>query len=153
MLKINTLKKLILIVIASISLISCRKDDDKSEVTILGTWKIDKHIARYGNGSTVTETLDECQTKTNFTFSSDGTLNAIAYFKGGEQSTNCQISNSKGTYVYNENNMTIKFNFEGDNTSTAKVESLTSNQLILMIIDEDFDGDGTSDQLVRVFKK
>lgn len=147
------MKKILLIALASLSIISCRKDDDESEVTIVGNWKIDKHIARYGNGSTVTETLDECQTKTNFTFSNDGKLNFIAYFKGGEQSTNCQISNSKGTYVYNENNKTITFNFEGDNTTIAKVETLTSNQLILMIMDEDFDGDGTSDQLVRVFKK
>ncbi|RKE80420.1 lipocalin family protein [Epilithonimonas arachidiradicis] len=147
------MKKLILFALASLSIISCRKDDDESQATIVGTWKIDKHITRYGNGSTVTDVLDDCEIKTNITFSNDGTVSSVGYFKSDESSTNCQIHNSKGTYDYQESNKTITLLLEEEGVTTAEVENLTSNHLTLVAMQHDFDGDGTDDKLIRIFKK
>ncbi len=147
------MKKLILFALASFVISSCRKDDDESQPTIVGNWKIDKHITRYGNGSTVTDILDDCQMKTNITFSNDGKVSSVGYFKSNESSTNCQIHNSKGTYDYQESKKTITLVLEEEGIITAEVENLTGNQLTLVVMHHDFDGDGKDDKLIRIFKK
>jgi len=75
--KINTLKKFILIALASLSIISCRNDDDeKEEPMIIGTWKTTDYKAISGKDGSVifSNTIPEtdCIRKSKYTYKENG---------------------------------------------------------------------------------
>lgn len=146
------MKKLILLASACLFLnTSCRKDDDDNESIsdIVGTWKIEKWVVAYGNGSNETDTPNACEAKSNVIFGSDNKLTGNDYF-GNEGS--CVLESTNGTYSYDANTKVLKLSAEGEDNYT-KVEKLNSSELVVIFSEDDFDDDGKMDKEYIYFKK
>ncbi|GGG63867.1 lipocalin family protein [Epilithonimonas arachidiradicis] len=144
------MKKLILFALASLAIISCRKDDDESKPTIVGNWKISKSILKFGNGSSQTYTLDSCESQNNFTLQKDGKMSSVSY--GIDFNGNCVSRTANGTFSYDEQNKRLVM--YADEVTTVEVSSITKNELIVISIPSyDNDNDGKEDKLYIYFTK
>lgn len=149
--KNKTMKKLLLIAICSLFVTtSCRKDDDEKKVDlIVGTWKLNKQVTQYGNGTSETENPNSCEAQSNFVFASDKNLLSNEYYSSG---TSCVLDDTSGTYSYDETTKLLTLILDGDNNS-VKVETLNSNELIISVEEGDLDGDGKTDKFLTYLKK
>jgi len=157
LLKNNTLKKLILIAFASLSIISCRKDDDeKEESLILGTWNLTKTQLMSGKDNSVlfSEAVTDCPDKRFYIFSENKyTLNI---FKDNFVGSCVVDETENGEFTYDENQKKITFKSTlTNNPYVITVNSVTNNELQLIDSSFGFDAnnDGISDKYVMVFNK
>ncbi len=153
------MKKLILIALASLSLISCRKDDDeKEESLILGTWKTIEY--RYISGkdgsiiylATIPET--DCLRKSNYIYKNNGKF-VTEFFYNSETGECGNIAyTEESDYVYNESEKTISYKFDNSNEEITKVYSLTKTEMQILIQEvPDHNNDGIDDKIIRVYKR
>lgn len=151
------MKKLILIAFASLSIISCRKDDDeKEESLILGTWNLTKTQIMSGKDNSVlfSEAVTDCPDKRSYIFSENKyTLNI---FKDNFVGSCVVDETENGEFTYDENQKKITFKSTLTNNPYAiTVNSVTYNEL--QLIDSSFgydaNNDGISDKYVMVFNK
>ena len=141
------MKKLILLAFVSAFVFnSCRKDDDNNEPTIVGTWKLNKNIVKYGNGTSETITPNSCEAKTNITFANDGKYIDVGY---SDFSGECLNYTTIGTYFYNKQNKTLTITDD----ETVDIASLTSTELVVINEKYDSDGDGKLDYLYTYLTK
>ncbi len=145
------MKKLLLIAVCSLFVAtSCRKDDEENEANlIVGTWKLNKQVTQYGNGTSDTDTPNPCEAQSNFVFAADKNLLSNEYYNSG---TSCLLDDSSGTYSYDPATKLLTLVLDGDNTS-VKVETLNSNELIISVEEGDIDGDGKTDKFLTYLKK
>lgn len=145
------MKKLLLIAICSLFVTSsCRKEDDESEANlIVGTWKLNKQVTQYGNGTSQTDTPSQCEAQSNFVFAADKNLLSNEYYNSG---TSCLLDDESGTYSYDQATQLLTLVLDGENTS-LKVETLNSSELIVSVEEGDIDGDGKTDKYLTYLKR
>lgn len=153
------MKKLILFVFASLSIISCRKDDDeKPESTIIGTWKlIDYRFVSGKDGSVIySNTIPEndCKRKSNYNYKNNGKY-VGEYFRDpntGECGNKAFLEEMD--YVYNESSKTISYKIDGITQDILNVNSLTKTEMQILVNDQmDQDGDGIFDKILSIYIK
>lgn len=139
------------------SIISCRKDDDeKEESLILGTWNLTKTQIMSGKDNSVlfSEAVTDCPDKRSYIFSENKyTLNI---FKDNFVGSCVVDETENGEFTYDENQKKITFKSTLTNNPYAiTVNSVTKNEL--QLIDSSFgydaNNDGISDKYVMVFNK
>lgn len=155
--KINTVKKIILIAIASFSIISCRKDDDeKSESTIIGTWKtIDYRTVSGKDGSIISSNTipdTDCIRKSNYKYKNNGKF--IGEYFRNSQTGECGNTSfyEEMDYSYNEEAKTITYKIDGLTQEIIKVHSLDKTEMQILV-DENMDhnSDGIPDKILRIY--
>jgi len=139
---------LVLAIAAGFVFSSCKKDDDDQNL-IVGTWKVNKFVYKYGSGSSETEIPDACEAKSTVAFKEDGSVTSNDYYTS---SGNCVSDNDNGTYSYNESGKTLAINL-GDGTVNFRVLNLTGSELALQGENDDYDGDGKDDEYIVYFKR
>ena len=155
--KINTLKKIILIALASFFVISCRKDDDeKREALILGTWNLNKIQIISGKDNSVlfSEAVTDCPDKRTYLFSEN--QYTLDIFKDNFIGSCVVDETEKGEYTYDEDQKKITFKSTlTNNAYVVIVNSVTNNELQLTDSSFSYDGnsDGIPDKYVMVFNK
>ncbi|WP_072998970.1 lipocalin-like domain-containing protein [Epilithonimonas mollis] len=151
------MKKLILFTLASLVIISCRKDDDeKSESMIVGTWTLTKNQVMSGKDNSIlfSEAITDCPDKRTYLFSENNyTINSFKdNFTGS-----CIIDDTEnGEFNYDENQKQITFkSTRTNNPYTLKVNSVTNDELQLInpLYYYDVDNDGINDKFVMVLNK
>jgi len=153
------LKKLILIALASLSIVSCRKDDDdKEESLIIGTWKTTDYKAISGKDGSVifSNTIPEtdCIRKSKYTYRENGKF-------VGEYFLNIQTGQCGNTsfpeemdYIYNESEKKITYKLDGLTQDVINVYSLSKTEMQILVDDKmDQDGDGIPDKILKIYKK
>lgn len=155
--KINTLKKIILIALASLSIISCRKDDDeKEESLILGTWNLTKIQTISGKDNSIISShiISDCPDKRKYEFFEN--QYKITYFKDSF-SVNCDVNEvENGEFTYNKSQKYILFKPTYSQDAYAiNVDAISSNELQISesYFSYDANGDGIDDKEIRVFNK
>ncbi len=153
------MKKLILIALASLSLISCRKDDDeKEESLILGTWNLTKIQVISGKDNSVLSSVAviDCPDKRKYEFSDN--KYKLTYFKDSFL-VHCDVNEiENGEFTYDKNQKYVLFNSTyGQNNYSygVNVNAITSTELQIYESSFPYDanGDGINDKYVRVFNK
>lgn len=155
--KINTLKKLILIALALLSIISCRKDDDeKEESLITGTWNLTKIQTISGKDNSIISSyiISDCPDKRKYEFFDN--QYKITYFKDSFL-VNCDVNEvENGEFTYNKSQKYISFKPTYSQDSYAiNVDAISTNELQISesYFSYDANGDGIDDKEVRVFNK
>jgi len=152
-------KKLTLLALISLFIISCRKDDDeKSESIIIGTWKlIDYRSVSGKDGSIIySNTIPEndCKRKSNYNYKNNGKYIG-EYFRDpntGECGNKAFLEEMD--YVYNESSKTISYKIDGITQDILNVNSLTKTEMQILMNDQmDQDGDGTPDKIFSIYIK
>ena len=153
------MKKLILIALASLSMISCRKDDDeKPESLIVGTWKTTDYIAVSGKdgsiifSNTIPET--ECIRKSNYTYKNNGKFIAEYFFN--IQTGQCGNTGfpEEMDYIYNESAKTISYKIDGITQELINVYSLSKTEMQILVDDRmDQNSDGIPDKILKIYIK
>ncbi len=144
------MKKLIILASASLFVFSsCKKDDDEENISIVGDWKLTKTEIKYGNGASESETPNNCEAQTTFTFGNDNKVTSKVYFNDG---TACLSDTYTGTYDYDDNSNTLTLT-ENGYTDTYSVTSLTSSEFVLLSDSDDYDDDGKVDREYLHFRK
>lgn len=153
------MKKLILIALASLSIISCRKDDDeKEESLIFGTWNLTKIQVISGKDNSVISSylITDCPEKRKYEFFDN--QYKITYFKDSFMVACDVLETENGEFTYDKNQKYILFKstFGSNNYSYAvNVNSISTNELQISESNFSYDanGDGIDDKEVRVFNK
>ncbi|WDF48492.1 lipocalin family protein [Chryseobacterium sp. KACC 21268] len=150
------MKKFILIALASLSIISCRKDDEKEESLILGTWNLTKIQIMSGKDNSVlsSEIISDCPDKMTYLFSDN--RYTLTIFKDNFIGSCVVDETENGEFNYNENQreVTFKSTLTG-NPYIIKINSITNNELQLIdsYFGYDANNDGVIDKRVMVFSK
>jgi len=152
-------KKIILIVIASFSIISCRKDDDeKEESLIVGTWKtIDYRIISGKDGSIISSNTipdTDCIRKSNYNYKNNGKYIGEYFRDPNTGECGNKVFLEEMDYVYNESSKTISYKIDGITQDILNVNSLTKTEMQILMNDQmDQDGDGTPDKIFSIYIK
>lgn len=143
------MKKILLTAIAAgFAFTSCKSDDDDTPL-IVGTWKINKTVINYADGTAETENPDACEAKTEVIFREDHSVTSNEFFNNG---SSCLSDSNSGNYSYNQSAHKLTITLSGD-TSDFNVLSLNSSELVIRGQDDDYDGDGLDDQYILHLKK
>jgi len=153
------MKKLILFALASLVIISCRKDDDeKSEFLIIGTWNLTKIQVVSGKDNSVISSyvISNCPEKRKYEFFDN--QYKITYFKDSFLVDCDVLQTENGEFTYDKNQKYILFNatFGSNSYSYAvNVNAISSNELQISESNFSYDanGDGISDKEVKIFNK
>ncbi len=100
---------LLILFIAAITIISCKKDDDASgeenttsNSQLVGTWKIVSIVE-----DEIPEDLSDCRKKSNYVFKSDNTYVNEHFVDGGLGTAPCLDDGFSGTYSISGNKITF----------------------------------------------
>ncbi|MCD9853153.1 lipocalin family protein [Epilithonimonas sp. JDS] len=151
------MKKLILIALASLSFISCRKDDDeKDEAMIVGTWNLNKIQIVSGKDSSVlnSEVISDCPDKRTYLFSDHSYT--LTIFKDNFIGSCVPDETENGEFNYNVDQKKITFKSTlTQNPYIMNVNSITHNELQLIdsFFGYDANNDGIIDKRILVFSK
>jgi len=153
------LKKLIVIAFASLSVISCRKDEDeKEESLIVGTWKTTDYIAISGKDGSVifsnTIPATDCIRKSNYTYKNTGKF--VAEYFTDPQTGQCgnTVFPEEMDYIYNESAKTISYKIDGIIQDLINVYSLSKKEMQILVDDKmDQDSDGIPDKILKIYTK
>lgn len=155
--KINTVKKLTLLALTSLSIISCKKDDDeKLKLMINGTWSLTKNQIMSGKDNSIlfSEAITDCPEKRSYQFSNYNYT--LTFFKDNFVGSCVASGTENGTFSYNdtENKITFKSS-RTNNTYSLNVNSVSGNELQLAdsFYGYDANNDGITDKFVLVFNK
>ena len=153
------MKKLILFALASLSIISCRKDDDqKQQPTIVGTWKLIDYRSFSGKDGSIifSNTIPEndCRRKSNHTYKIDGKYVGEYFFNPNTGICGNDIFTEEMNYIYNEAEQTITYKIDNLNQDIVKISLLTEKEMHLLV-NEDIDqnSDGIMDKTLSIFVK
>lgn len=155
--KINTVKKLILFALASLLIISCRKDDDeKEESLIVGTWNLTKAQIISGKDNSVlfSASITDCPDKQNYMFSDN--KYTVTYFKDNFVGSCVTGETVNGEFTFDENQKKLTLISSVTQTSFIfDINSITNNELQLIdsFFNYDANNDGVIDKRVTVFNK
>ncbi|EZH71900.1 hypothetical protein ATO12_04595 [Aquimarina atlantica] len=113
--------------------ISCSKDDDASNQEIpanknlIGTWEL---TYRKENNNTTPNTLDNCEKTSTIEFKSDNTYSEKTFV---EISSNC-VSDGEfsGSWLESNNQLTLNFIENGENTTNISKFSIADDELTLV---------------------
>ncbi|WP_379964644.1 lipocalin family protein [Epilithonimonas sp. UC225_85] len=154
------MKKLILIALASLSIIACRKDDDneKSEPLIVGTWKTTDYIAISGKDGSIifSNTIPEtdCIRKSKYTYKTNGKF--VAEYFLNIQTGQCGNVGfpEEMDYIYNESAKTISYKIDGITQDLINVYSLSKTEMQILVSDNmDQNSDGIPDRILKIYIK
>lgn len=142
------MKNLFLFSIAALSLVACKGDDDTpaTEVSIIGTWKENKHLIYDGKTNTIinTENLDACESKSNLILASDKSATWNLFRMSNNECK--ELGADVGTYSYDTATKNLSFNWTGNKeTDVHTVTKLTANELEFIEDYSDFNNDGVDD--------
>lgn len=155
------MKKLIPFALASLIIISCRKDDDNEETkpSFVGTWKWTKSVVLSGKDNSVISSdpvlSSECESNNSYIYTSDGKF-TFKHFTSVNNT--CENSTTlTGDYSYDESNklLTLKqvINLTQINRSYY-LNSFTSNEMQVISEDnKDYNNDGINDKSITVLMK
>ena len=140
------MKKLLLLGSASLLLFtSCRKDEDNTD-PLIGTWKIEKWVVHYGDGTEEVSTPDSCESRSTLVFENTK-FTATEFFL---ENNNCINDISSGTYTFSNN--ILKYNLLGE-IIEQPVKTLNNSQLVVVADKYDYDGDGKMDENLVYYKR
>lgn len=154
---INTLKKLTPFLLASLLIISCRKDDDKKpELMINGTWNLTKNQIMSGKDNSIlfSEAITDCPEKRNYQFSNNNYT--LTFFKDNFAGSCVAGGKEDGTFSYNNTESKITFkSSRTNNTYSMNINSMTSTEMQLAdpFYGYDVNNDGIADKFVLVLSK
>ena len=143
--------KNVLKVLFALIIISCNSNRDpiEEEISLVGTWKIERTITISGaDQKTVLndESPDTCKQKSTYQYTADQKYTVNDF---NNTITGCEQTSFSTPYSYDN---VKKILYVG--LSTAQVQDLTANSLIIFIADNyDYDGDGTLDFLRYIYKR
>lgn len=157
------MKKIFVFSVALIGLTACRNDDDKStnqEASIVGTWQPVKYIAYDGKTNQVieseTENVNDCEQKERFIFTNDGKTTSTHFEINPQLNNTCvQTRAEKGTYKYDSSKkqVSIVWEEEPNETSTAEVIKLTSTEFEVVEEIYDVNNDNVEDKHTTLYKR
>lgn len=137
-----------LAVVAGFAVTSCKNDDEETPL-IVGTWKLNKTVINYANGTSNIETPNSCEAKTEIIFNADNSLISNEYYNSG---SSCVLDDATGNYSYNQSASKVSITLDGT-TDDFNILSLTTSELVIRGQDDDYDGDGNNDQFIVHLKK
>ena len=143
--------KNILKVLFALTIMSCNSDRDpiEEEISLVGTWKIEKTTTISGvDQKTVLneENPDTCKQKSTYQYTADQKY-IVSEFNN--TITGCEQSSFTTTYSYNDVQKILSIGL-----STAQMQELTANRLVIFVADNyDYNGDGTLDFLRYTYKR
>lgn len=146
---------------ASLSIISCRKDDDNynSKSPFEGTWTLSKNQILDGKDDQILFSNNqlECSYKRTCVFV--GETIAITHFKSEYSGLPCVINNiENGKFSYDDASKKITFKFDnqfGQYSESHYIKLLSNNemQLIDSNYQYDYNNDGIADKYIMIFNK
>ncbi len=134
--KINTVKKILILIWASLTVLSCRKDDDEVlSNSLYGNWKMVNISIYSGKDNSVlsSENIPEgsCKSKNKYAFTEDQF--SITYYE--TKNNQCEISDTaSGEFSYNKSTKQLRLKNHFNFTyiySDYTVEYLTNKELHL----------------------
>ncbi|CAH0164735.1 lipocalin family protein [Chryseobacterium sp. Bi04] len=146
------MRKLLFLAVSAFLLLSSCDNDDNSEPTVLGTWKMTKEMYISGKDNSIFDSTpySACKSQSNFVFAADNTATFSQYDLNG---TTCTLKNSSNfTYSYDSKTKTLTL--DANNTQESYVlNSLTDNEMQILTNTDDYNDDGIDDKSVIVFNK
>lgn len=143
--------KNILKIFFALTIISCNSDREElpEEITLVGTWKIEKTTTISGadNKTLISESFpDTCKQKSTYQFTADQKYVVTDF---NSTVTGCDQSALTSSYSYDDVQKILTIG-----TATSQVQELTANQLVTYVADNyDSNGDGINDFLRYSFKR
>lgn len=151
------MKKLLIFALISLVIISCRKDDDeKEDSVILGTWNLTRTqiISGKDNSILISGQVTDCPDKQTYAFSDN--IYTVTYFRN-DFIGSCVIGETiKGKFSFDEGQKKLTLTSSvTQNPFTYNIFSITNNELKLIdsYFDYDANNDGIIDIRVTVFNK
>lgn len=143
-------KKLTLLSLSALAILSCSKDDENNDVSIVGVWKESKTVIYNGANNSVlnTEFPDDCDKKNTYEFTSGGLLNIKTFYTQSGTGLCIEDGTSSESYTYNPETKKIVVGGE-----TSDVLSLTNNELQVVVDMDDENNDGVDDKVVMFLVK
>ncbi|VXB74727.1 Lipocalin-like protein [Flavobacterium sp. 9AF] len=111
----------VFILMFSIVLVSCNKDDDASSVSIEGKWEYYKEGYINNNSEILIDYQNDCSNQKDFVEILSGSVIKTHVFEIPFQSTTCQEAISTGTWSKNENSVVITFSGESTNNEILEL--------------------------------
>lgn len=111
---------------------SCRGADEEAVNPIVGKWAMQKFSYSYVyNGQTQTDeqTATVCEQKSTIEYLADNKGTEVSYYD--DSGTCIMDTQAQFTYSYDQNTGMLTMTYP-DGTKSVKVESLTSNQMVLV---------------------
>ena len=148
------MKKLLLAVVAVVSLTACSRNngtDEQQAFPLVGTWKyVRTEIISGADGSTLnTRVPDECGSKNTLEFRVDGKHIDKEFIKVGGQCT--QDGDEESRYDYNSATKILKFTYSDGSVEQEEVLLLDATNLHLIPEVYDYDGDGIDDKVIMFY--
>ena len=142
--KKNLLWLLSLLLIVSVSFVSCNKDDDDNDVdlntAIIGTWKSVSHVLYIDGVKDDDESeISDDDNNTVYEFKSDGTGSSVIYTNLGDVSNTFtwKIDGSNLILTHNNNGETkVQITIKG-NTLIITSESIISGEMGKLLVGDD----------------
>jgi len=153
-------KKLILFALASLAIISCRKDDDNEETkpSFVGTWKlIDYRFVSGKDGSIIySNTIPEsdCRKKSNYIYKTNGKFINEFFLNPITGECGNIAFQDEMDYIYNESTKTMTYKADGLTRDIVTVNSLSKTELQIVVSDKaDQNSDGIIDKVIGIYIK